>query len=186
MKTTDFSNFQYYENIMILTEEDLLKNLQRIERVIRSSKEYKDYIACTRETDDIKGCSFFTEKNLEECTLEIHHIVHLADLVIIAGKKLLKSLPEQDCLLCMDIAKEVLLMHFKDLIPVISLTKTIHELYHAGQYTLPKKSKQLHLGDYKKFLEEYREFLDKEYIKKLYTYFGIDEKELDTLLNKEV
>lgn len=181
MNTSDISDFSYYENVIILNQEDLNNKLKLIEKMIRSSREYKAYIKCTRETDDIKGCAFFTDKNLDEVVLEIHHLIHLYDLCVIAGSKLLDNLKDDEFLLASDIAKEVILMHMKDLIPVVSLTQTIHQLVHNGEYSIPKDTKQLHLGEYAEFIKEYKDYLNKDYIVNLYTNYNVNKEEIEKI-----
>ena len=178
MKTTDISDFSYYENSIILNEETLTSKIKFIERMVRSSKEYKDYIKCVRETDDIKGCAFFKDKNLEEVVLEIHHLITLWDLCMMCGLKLIDNLDKEEFLLCSDVAKEVIFLHMKDMIPVVSLTQTIHQLVHNGEYKIPPDTDQLHLGDYKEFIKEYKNYLNKEDTIKFYKYFNIDVENL--------
>ena len=48
------SQYLWEDKGTILNEETLTSKIKIIERMVRSSKEYKDYIKCVRETDDIK------------------------------------------------------------------------------------------------------------------------------------
>ena len=172
MKITDITDFSYYENSVILNYDDLQKKIPLIERLFRNSREYKNYISYIRESNNIRGCAFFTDKDTDDVDIEIHHIINLYSICDIAGRKLLDTLDNDKFLFTYDILKEVIEIHMKDLIPVISLTRTIHQFYHSGQYELPKNSKELHLGNYRKFIQEYKNYLNKEEISKIYTYFN--------------
>ena len=143
------------KNIRIYTYDDLQKFIPRIERIIRSSPEYKQYLHYIYETLQIRNCDYFTEWNIEEnITFNIHHLITLYNLVEIVGAKLLL---DNDYIYTFDVAKEVILLHFKDYVPVILLTQTIHEALHAGLYKIKKDSKSLNLGKYKEFVKEYKD-----------------------------
>ena len=64
-----------------------------------------------------------------------------------------------------------MLANFKE-----DLRKTIHELYHAGLYTLDKTSKSVNIGDYTSFINEYGYLLTQKDIDFL-TYFDVIDEE---------
>lgn len=165
---------EYYETSLIKTHEELINNIPKIESLFRNSKLYKNYIASIREGLQIKNCAFFEDKDFEEVELQLHHILQLYNIVLLVGIKKVDELKENEFLTIFDILNGVIEFHLKDYPIVIMLSTTLHQLYHTGQYSLPKDSKQFHPGNYKGFIEEYEEYLDKEEICKMYSYFNID------------
>nr|DAE44751.1 MAG TPA: hypothetical protein [Caudoviricetes sp.] len=147
------------ENIRI-TPDNLDKFIKRIENMIRTGPEYKQYLKYIYEDCQIRNCDYFTEWNIEEdLTFELHHIIPLYNLVQIAAFKLLSN---NDYVYTFDIAKEVILMHFDNLIPTVILTKTIHQALHAGLYEIKSDSKSLNIGNYRKFIHDYGRFISKK------------------------
>lgn len=148
--------------------------------MIRTSPEYKYYLKYIYEDLQIRNCDFFKEWEVEEVDMEFHHILFLADLVILQGTLMLCNLKEGEFLTTFDIAKEVILLHFEDLVPGIILSTTIHQAFHAGLYTLNKDSKSLNLGNYKEFVKRFGKFLTEKDIDTI-TYF-LDEPRKQELL----
>lgn len=148
-----------FNDLLIRTPADLIENAKRIESLIRCSKEYKAYLAYLHEQYEMNSCEHFREKNFDRVTLEFHHhILTLYDLVmIVGGKYLVEHLDDE--VYVFDIAREVIRVHLKDQVAGIMLSKTIHELYHSGQYEIAKDASGLNLGNYREFLKEYREYM---------------------------
>ena len=182
MKTTEIVREDYYDRSIITSLDDLINSAKRIESLFRNSREYRNYICSVREGLDKKNCAYFTDKDFSEATLELHHVYSLYDITMLVGLKQLSELENDQFLTVYDIVNELIQFHMKDFPIVIMLSKTIHELYHSGQYELPKESQQLHLGNYKGFIREYKAYLDAEEIIKLYKYFDID---VQNILNEE-
>jgi len=103
------------------------------------------------------------------------HIIFLQDLVKIVGAKMLLELKPGDFILAFDIAREVILLHFEDLIPGAILTTTIHQALHAGKYTIKQNSKSVNLGNYKELVRRYGYLMREDHIS-LITYFLDDTK----------
>lgn len=185
MKTTDIVREDYYDRSIITSLDDLINSAKRIESLFRNSKEYRNYICSVREGLQKKQCAYFTDKDFSEATLELHHVYSLYDIVLLIGTKKLTELDRDEFLTVYDIVNGLIQFHMSDYPIVIMLSKTIHELYHSGQYELPKESAELHLGRYENFIKEYRDYLDKEEIEKLtelYKYFNVD---ITELINEE-
>ncbi len=65
---------EYY--ISTESDKDKVKIIKRVERIIRRSMEYKDYIKYLRDYVDIDNCSFFEKISKEEVKrtrIEINH-----------------------------------------------------------------------------------------------------------------
>lgn len=181
MKTTDIVREDYYDRSIITSLDDLINSAKRIESLFRNSREYRNYICSVREGLGKKNCAYFTDKDFNEATLELHHIYSLYDITMLVGTKLLTELDRDEFLTVYDVVNGLIQFHMKDYALIIMLSKTVHELYHSGQYELPKDSNELHLGNYTGFIKEYREYMDKEEVEKLtklYKYFNVDITEL--------
>ena len=181
MKTTDIVRSDYYDRSIITSMDDLINSVKRIESLFRNSREYRNYICSVREGLQKKQCAYFTDKDFSEATLELHHVFSLYDITMLVGLKQLSELENDQFLTVYDVVNELIDFHMKDFPITIMLSKTVHELYHSGQYELPKDSKELHLGNYTGFIREYKEYMDKEEVEKLtklYKYFNVDITEL--------
>ena len=181
MKISDIIREDYYEKSIISSVDDLMCSVKRIESLFRNSREYRNYICSVREGLQKKNCAYFTDKDFTEATLELHHVYSLYDIVLLVGTKLLTELENDQFLTVYDVVNGLIQFHMKDYPIVIMLSKTVHELYHSGQYELPRDSKELHLGRYENFIKEYKDYLDAkeaEKLTKLYKYFNVDITEI--------
>lgn len=174
MQITDIARLEYYRDNIITTSSDLVDHIPKIESLFRNSKLYKNYIYSIREGLQIKNCSYFIDQDFSEVDLELHHIFHLADIVLLVGEKMLDDMDADGFLTDYDIVRGVIDFHLKDYPIIMMLSTTIHQLHHTGQYDLPKNSKQFHPGNYHNFIQEYIEYLDKDEMINMYGYFGID------------
>lgn len=165
---------EYYDGSLIQNPDDLISNIPKIQSLFRNSKLYKNYISSIKEGLKIKNCAFFKEKNFDEVDLELHHIFSLYDVVFVVGMKRLETLNRGEFLTVFDIVNSVVEFHMKDFPVVMMLSTTLHQLHHTGQYSLPQNSKEFHSGNYTAFIQEYKDFLNKEKIINLYKYFNID------------
>ena len=153
-------------NIYLNTERDKEKFIKRIEKVVRSSMEYRDYIAFLKEYIDMNHCAFFT--NVENgqgsrVRIEIHHEpLTLFDIVkVVVNKHIEEGIPLND----LYISDEVMNLHYTNQVGLIPLSKSIHQIIHnSNEIIIPIK---LVFGDYKKFLDEYSDYVDDDILDKL-------------------
>lgn len=141
------------------TEKDKRKFIERCKRIVRSSKEYKDYIQFLKENMDMNRCAFFPKvKHTREnkVQIEIHHEPFTLDDIVrvVISKQLEEGKPLND----LDIADEVMELHYKNMVGLVPLSTTIHEVVHSDSNKLfiPLN---LCYGDYKRFYEEYQEYI---------------------------
>jgi len=147
-------------HIMIMTDKHKVKLIKHIERVVRSSMEYKDYIAYLRKEIDMTMCSFFsgvTNADVKKVSIEIHHEPFtLFDITQIVLEKWIANQMEINPVL---IAEEIMSLHYKNKVGLIPLSITVHELVHDGKLFIPLQ----HLfGDYVEFLEEYEPYISED------------------------
>ena len=149
------------------TEKDKRKFIEQTKRIIRSSKEYKDYIRFLKENMDMNRCAFcsnvrHTREN--KIQIEIHHEPFtLDDIVRIVIER---QLDEGKPLNSLDIADEVMELHYNDEVGLVPLSATIHEVIHSENQ---KISIPLNLcyGNYKKFVEDYQDYIEDDLLTKL-------------------
>ena len=145
---------------------DKKKMIKRIERHIRSSLEYRDYIAFLRENVGMDACAFFnniSNSNGKRVRIEIHHEpLRLFDLVsIIIEKFEAEGVPLNDLM----ISQEVMRLHYQNLVGLIPLSKTLHEVVHnSDKLVIPA---YMIYGDYNQFLKEYGAYMDEHQIEKI-------------------
>lgn len=136
----------------------LHKFFYNIERIVRQSHAYKKFINFLREHVDLNCCSFYKNINnidTNSIHIEIHHEPFtLFDIVnIIYNKRLSLHEPITEN----SIAKEVIWNHYRMAIGLIPLSETVHELVHNGFLFIPTTSV---FGYYKKFYQDYEDFID--------------------------
>lgn len=145
--------------IKLDTERDLDKFIKRVERLVRSSLEYRDIMAFLRQNVDFDKCAFFNHVSKEEnkkIRIEIHHDpLTLYDITRTVLQKYIQTgLPVDD----LYIAEEVMELHYVNMVGLIPLSKTIHQVVHkSDKIIIP-----IHMcyGNYQKFLDIYGKYLE--------------------------
>lgn len=148
------------------TEKEKEKFIKRVENVVRSSMEYRDYIAYLKEYVNMNMCAFFSNVengNGAKVRIEIHHEpLTLFDIVkTIINKYLDEAIPIND----LYIADEVMELHYKNKVGLIPLSKSVHQIIHnSNEIIIPLT---LVYGNYTAFLDEYAEYLDEAILDKI-------------------
>lgn len=147
-------------NIVLMSEKDKIKLIKTIERIVRSSQEYKQYIAFLRKEVDMTMCSFFTNisnKDSRKVSIEIHH--EPFTLFDIAQIVLEKWIAENKKINPILIAEEVMKLHYQNKVGLIPLSITVHELVHSGKLFIPLQNVY---GDFISFFEEYEPYISND------------------------
>lgn len=138
------------------------KFIERCKRTIRKSKEYKDYIRFLKDNLDMDRCAFFNQVHKNKgmrVSIEIHHEPFvLEDIVQIIIEK---HLHEGITLNELEIADDVMKLHYENKVGLIPLSKTLHELYHntTGENRLFIPIYMCY-GNYAEFIKEYWDYMD--------------------------
>lgn len=145
-------------SVSLRTEKDRNKFIKRIESLIRSSKEYKDYIRFLKEHMDLNSCVFFQAVSPEEnkrFRVELHHEPFtLYDYVsVVLDKFIDEGLPLNDLL----IADEVMELHYNNQVGLVPLSKTIHRLVHESVKVMVPLN--MVYGNYDEFLDKYKKYI---------------------------
>lgn len=138
-------------------EKSFKKYMQSVERIVRSSIEYKQMVKYLRENMDMNQCAFYSNVNNTDNTrvrIEIHHEpLSLYDICIIVYNKRVafnEPLDEEY------VAKEVMYLHYNLMIGLIPLAETVHELVHAQYLFVPTTAV---LGKYREFVSRYQPYM---------------------------
>lgn len=130
-----------------------------IERQIRNSPEYRHMIHFLKSRYDMDQCAFIKYDDSEgsNIKIEVHHSPFtLLDIVVIVYKK---RIYYQEPLTTAMVAKECTMLHYKLLVGLIPLSRTAHQLVHAGKLFIPVTNVY---GDYRAFISTYKQFCDEE------------------------
>ena len=143
----------------ILTDKDKIKNIKKIEMVVRSSLEYKDYIKYLREYANMHKCHFFKDVEKEsnkKISIEVHHEPFtLYDITQIV---LEKWIDEEREINHFGIAEEVMRLHYKNMVGLIPLSVTVHQLVHDGKVFIPVQD--VYGKGFVDFVIEYDEYIN--------------------------
>lgn len=144
-------------HVSMLTDKEKIKLIKTIERIVRSSPEYKEYIAFLRKEIDMTRCSFFSNINNNEgrkVSLEIHH--EPFTLFDITQTVVEKWIGENGVVNPLLAAEEIMKIHYQGRVGLIPLSVTVHELVHEGKLFIPLQNVY---GDFIAFLEEYDKYI---------------------------
>ena len=136
LKEIDYGNKYYNLDL----EKDKFKFITTIEKLCRSSMEYKQLIEFLKVNMNMNFCSFFHNVNrngngFSKIRIEIHHEPFtLYDIVAIV---LNERLMNEKFISMFDIADEVMEMHYKGYVGLLPLSETVHELVHSGKIFIP-------------------------------------------------
>ena len=138
-------------------EKELSKYLETIEKVVRNSFEYHEYVKYLREYMDMNKCSFFENVNNIETTkikIHIHHSpITLYELVVTVFEK--RKFYREDISVEM-VAKEAMYLHYCLLVGLIPLCETIHTLVHNEYLFIPNSAV---MGKYYDFIQMYDQWI---------------------------
>jgi len=148
--------FKKFEN-----DSEYNKFIKSVERMVRSSMEYKLWKSYLIDVLGMTSC-VITEENLAELSLEVHH--HMPSLYILVKGVLNKMIDEDQAFCSFDVAIKVIELHFLNHLGYVMLCSSMHEKYHNGFLDLPIESVK---GNYMAFINEYSQYLDDEDLDKI-------------------
>jgi len=131
-------------------EKEEKRFIKNVERLVRSSLEYREWLAFIKDTLNLNYCVFTKETDAETDDIEIHHHpLTLYDIVMIVVDTYITN-DKQFC--TFDIASEVINLHFQLKVGFVPLLGSLHKKFHNGFLDIPI---ELVYGDYKYLLENY-------------------------------
>ena len=172
-------------NVILRNDKDKVKFIKRCEKIIRSSMEYKDYINFLREHVDMDKCAFYQKVSSAESRrvkIEIHHepftLYDYTEAVV--NRFIEEGIPLNDLL----IADEVMELHYNNMVGLIPLSKTIHQVVHnSNKIKIPLN---MVYGKYTDFItsDKYEPYVEELYTKleeKINETKNLTEKDFDAI-----
>lgn len=159
IKMDDIPEFDI-EDYDLMDEKDRVKYIKDLERIVRNSFEYRQFIKYLRENMDMDSCAILenvSNKETFKVSIEIHHSpFSLYDIcTTVLNRRLALNLPTEIEL----VAKEVVGIHYYLMVGLIPLSKSVHQLVHNKYIFIPIDNV---LGNYKQFIEIYGDYMDKD------------------------
>lgn len=132
------------------------KTIKYIEKLIRGSLEYREYIKYLKTTLDINSCTFYEGYSLSNgLGVELHHspftLYQYVETICRKHIELNKGFYD-----ALEVAEEVTKLHFQFLVGLVPLNPTAHKLVHTDNL---KIHPDLILGGWEVFLNEYKKWL---------------------------
>ena len=135
--------------------------VDRIEKIIRSSMEYRDYISFLKENVGLDSCVFFNKvtsggpNKHSRISIEMHHepftLYDIVDVVVTKYQEEGKPLND------LDIADEVMELHYNNMVGLVPLSKTMHQVIHNSTKLIVPLN--MVYGNYSEFLKEYENYV---------------------------
>lgn len=149
----------------IVSEKDKVKTVKTIERMVRGSLEYKEYIRFLRDYIEMSKCSFWENVKMDRYSktkIEIHHSPFtLYDITMVV---LIKHLDMYGDVNLFEVAEEVMKLHYQCRVGLLPLSITIHELVHSGMLFIPVTQVR---GEWLTFYKEYEPYIPQDMKEKL-------------------
>ena len=154
---------------------DFIKFIKDVESLIRKSKEYSRYIACLKNEIGLRSCALFHNIDDSVAPIEMHHgpIFTLYDIVEI---QIAHMFVNGEAINSMSVANNVLKDHFDNIIQVTMLCEMAHKGVHSFAKTKDSKfflSADGSFGDFRKFVEKYKDSLTVQHVAKIKNYFKL-------------
>lgn len=134
-----------------MSEKEFDAFIKNVERLVRSSQEYKLWVSYVTENLGHTACAF-TNESMNECSLEVHH--HPVSLYVIV-----QTIINNDFLArglefsSFDVASKVIELHFQNKVGYIVLLSDLHKKFHSGFMNIPI---ELINGNYKFIINNYQ------------------------------
>lgn len=143
---------------VVTTEKQKDKLIKTIERLVRASLEYKDLIKYLKNYINMNECEFFPnfKGGKSRGMIEIHHAPY--DLYTITWIVMEKQEQEKGYIDELDVAEEVMYLHYQGMVGLIPLSITAHELVHDGQLIVPLNCVR---GKFVQFTKDYYPYIKK-------------------------
>lgn len=122
---------EFYQKSSLFDDKQYTRFIKSVEKLVRTSQEYKTYIGYLHNTLGLNQCAIMSNITGEIADIEIdHYPFTLYDYCQIVLEKYIATNVKHTTFM---VANEVLKMHYDHIVGLVPLTKTIHELRHAGK-----------------------------------------------------
>lgn len=156
------------EDYDLFNEKDFKKYIDDVEKMVRSSREYREAIQYMRKYMDMNTSAFSRNINNIESNkikIELHHTPFtLYDIALAVFNRRSRLGEPLDIEL---VAKEVAYIHYLLIVGLIPLSKTEHKLVHNQALFVPVDKV---LGNYEKFIDMYEKDIPEDAMARYNTY----------------
>lgn len=156
------------EDYDLFNEKDFKKYIDDVEKMVRSSREYREAVQYMRKYMDMNTSAFSKNINNIESNkikIELHHTPFtLYDIALAVFNKRSRLGEPLDIEL---VAKEVAYIHYLLIVGLIPLSKTEHKLVHNQALFVPVDKV---LGNYEKFIDMYEKDIPEDAMARYNTY----------------
>ncbi len=136
-------------------------SVHKIVSQVRQSMEYKQYMRYLKQNMDFTKCTFLPflhsgmngSNNTAKINIEIHHTPFKLDEIVRTVCN--KHIMDHDFADEFRVADEVMQLHYRNIVGLIPLSSTVHELIHNDQAEVPPS---LVYGYWKQFIVEYKPY----------------------------
>ena len=157
----------------IVTAEEHVRFVKKIEALVRGSPEYSAYVGYLRNELRMDRCSFLPGLDMSEneVGLEMHHapLTLFAIVDIVISHRLARG----QAVTSLTVADEVMRAHYEEKVGIVPLSRTAHKLVHSGALTLHPA--MIH-GGWVDFLRDYPDGVDEVTISKLIEFLAVTEE----------
>lgn len=153
-----------------------IKFIKSVESLVRTSYEYSQYIGYLRNDLNMNKCQIMQNITDENANLEFHH--HPFTLFTIVQAVFEKMLKDNGSAQTFEVADQVLKLHYDNVIGLVPLSKTAHDLVHAGDIFIHPN--QL-FGKVIDFIKEYKDHIDENEMKNIAKYIQMTNNNFPTV-----
>lgn len=154
-------------------EAKLKKLIKGIEKAIRTSPEYSKYIGFLINTLGLTNCAILGNVSCNDVSIEMHHYPFtLYDIVYL---NIMKRIMNKEKINTFLVAREVLQDHYDNLIGLVPLSLTVHQLVHAGEIFVNLNAVY---GNINGFVEKYGMAMGDDLIEKFNKVIEMSEKNI--------
>lgn len=157
----------------IVSAEESVRFIKKIEALVRGSREYKTYISYLRVDLGMNRCSFLPNLDVstDDIGLEMHHcpltLFEIVDIVIT------HRLGRGQAVTSLSVADEVMRAHFDNAVGLVPVCRSAHKLVHSG--ALFVHPLMVH-GAWIEFLRAYSDGVSEETVAKLIAFLNTPEE----------
>ena len=148
-----------FHNNCRCTDSENIKLIKSFERMARTSLEYKNYFYYLKHNLDMKRCSYLPliHTGLGDIRIELHHSPFT--MFDITKAVVCHQISDHGYADEFDVAQEVMQLHYENLVGIIPLSPTVHELVHSQAMDVHPN---LTYGYWKEFIQRYREYFTED------------------------
>lgn len=171
IKSEQLDPIVYLPDVDFDDQKSVNRYVKCIKSAIRGSREYKKLMQFLKYKLDMNSCLFFPKIKKyrdSKISIEMHHTGFvIEDIITTILKYRYKNNLDYDV---QSVAEQVMYEHYKGSISLTALSATGHDLIHEENSNLFIPLQYCDFGDINKFYSEYRDYVDKETIKKFEQY----------------